>query len=117
MSLKNLEGKPSLLELASTAGKPATVQALLEVASERMELELFLDSLGALRVVGELEPKLIVPFAAGIAPKLSGNSLGMRIEDIHLCFYVVRTMYLSIAVVSLFRGASSEVRCCSKLTL
>ena len=82
VSLKNLDGKPSLLELASTAGQPALVQALLELASERMELELLLDSLGALRVIGELEPKLIVPFAAGIATKLSGGSLGMRIAAV-----------------------------------
>jgi hypothetical protein len=82
VSLKTPDGKPSLLELASTAGKPAMVQALLEVASERMELEQLIDSLGALRAVGELEPKLIAPFAAGIATKLSSDSLGMRIAAV-----------------------------------
>ena len=82
VSLKNLDGKPSLLELASTAGQPAMVLALLEAASEKMELELLFDSPGALRVVGKLEPKLIVPFATDIATTLSGDSLGMRIAAV-----------------------------------
>ena len=86
VSLKNLDGKPSLLELASTAGQPKMMLALLEAASERMELEQLIDSLRALRVVGELEPKVLRslggPFAAGIATKLSSGSLGTRIAAV-----------------------------------
>ena len=82
VSLKNLDGKPSLLELASTAGQPAMVLALLETASEKMELELLFNSPDALRIVGKLEPKLIVPYATDITTKLSSDSLGMRIAAV-----------------------------------
>ena len=55
------------------------VLALLEMASEKMELELLLNSPDALRIVGKLEPKLIVPLANVITTKLSSRSLHMRI--------------------------------------